>query len=269
MPSSSLSEGLVGMGTGAKVMNERLVGRKKEEPVSEFARDTRRVAFNRRRRREGQRGDSQGEALGEPMLTALDVAAQVDLAASISTALLVILETLSPPERVVFVLREAFALSHAEIARKLGRSEPRVRQLARTSRTHVSERRPQFEPDAEVRREVTDRFLAAVMDGDLAGLMAVLTPDVTLITDARGTTCARRRPVVGAEKVACLCLAMAERPSPDHLAVVGQLGGPLSLVANTADVSIAAATLTVEDGLVRYIYLAANAWKRRRLKGLD
>jgi hypothetical protein len=263
-----LSEGLVGKGTGAKVMNERLVGRKDEQSAREFTRETTRVAFNRPRGREAQRGDYQEVGLGEPVLTPFDVPAQVDLAESISTALFVILETLSPSERVVFVLSEAFAFSHAEIARNLGRSEPRVRQLARRARTHVSERRPQFEPDAQVRREVTDRFFAAVGDADLAGLMAVLTPNVALITDDRGNTRARR-PVEGAEKVARLFLAMAERPLRDHVAEVVELDGPLSLVANAVDVPLATATLTVEDGLVRYIYLAANRRKRRRLKGLN
>jgi len=240
-----------------------------KDPRAYLVRVTTRVALDRLRRRKARREDYYGEWLPEPMLTGLDVAAQVELAESISTALLVILETLSPLERAVFVLREAFSFSHAEIAEMLGRSEPTVRQLAHRARTHVAERRPRFEPDPQVREEVTDRFFAATMEGDLAGLMAVLAPDVTLITDSGGKTRAPLHPVVGAGNVARFFVAVAQRPLPDQHAMVVELNGSPGLVATAGGVPIAAATLVIEDGLVRYIYLVANPEKLQGLKGLN
>ena len=239
-----------------------------KDPRAYLVRVTTRVALDRLRRRKAQREEYYGEWLPEPMLTGLDVAEQVEMTESISTALLVILETLSPLERAVFVLRETFNFSYAEIAEMLDRSEPAVRQLARRARAHVSERRPRFEPNAQVKEEITDRFFAATMEGDLAGLMAVLAPDVTLISDGGGKARAPFRPVTGADKVARFFIATAPRLEPNqHIAVV-ELNGLPGLVATGGGVPIAAATLVIEDGLVRYIYLVANPDKLQGLRGL-
>jgi RNA polymerase sigma-70 factor, ECF subfamily len=239
------------------------------DPRAYLVRVTTRVALDRLRRRKAQREDYYGEWLPEPMLTGLDVAEQVELSESISTALLVILETLSPLERAVFVLRETFNFPYAEIAEMLDRSEPAVRQLARRARAHVSERRPRFEPDAQVREEITDRFFAATMEGDLAGLMAVLAPDVAVISDSGGKARAPLRPVIGADNVARLLVAIAQRLLPDQHAAVVELNGSPGLVATWGGVPIAAATLGIENGLVRYIYLVVNPEKLQGLRGLD
>jgi RNA polymerase sigma-70 factor (ECF subfamily) len=225
-----------------------------------------RVALDRLHRDRAQQENYHEEWLPEPMLTGLDVAAQVALTDSISTALLVILETLSPLERAVLVLREAFCFSHAEIAEILGRSEPSIRQLARRARTHISERRPRLEPDGQVRDEVKDRFFAAAMDGDFAGLMAVLAPDVTLISDGDSRARGPRRPVVGAGNVARFFLAVGQRPLPDqHASVVSRLRS----VRRRRSPPTPAIHLAIEDGLVRYIYLVANPEKPPYLKGLS
>jgi RNA polymerase sigma-70 factor (ECF subfamily) len=240
-----------------------------KDPRAYLVRVTTRVALDRLRRRKAQREEYYGEWLPEPVLTGLDVAEQVELTESISTALLVILETLSPLERAVFVLRETFSFSYAEIAEMLDRSEPAVRQLAKRARAHVSERRPRFEPDPQVKEEITNRFFAATMEGDLAGLMAVLAPDVTVISDSGGKARAPLRPVIGADNVARFFVAVAQRLLPDQHATVVELNGSPGLVATWGGVPIAAATLGIENGLVRYVYLVVNPEKLQGLRGLD
>lgn len=120
----------------------------------------------------------------------------------VSMALLVVLETLSPLERAVFVLKEVFAFSHAEIAEAVERTEPAVRQAAHRAREHVRARRPRFTADRAGRREVTERFFAAATGGDINTLMEVLSPDVTLWTDGGGKVRQALKPVVGLETVA-------------------------------------------------------------------
>src|SRR5581483_10827064 len=119
---------------------------------------------------------------------------------AVSMALLVVLETLTPLERAVFVLHEVFGYAHAEIAAVLDRSTPAVRQIAHRAREHVQARRPRFQADPRVRRAVTERFLAAALGGDLEALLEILAPEVTLWTDGGGKgrgqalRRARRRP---------------------------------------------------------------------------
>src|SRR5918997_3558814 len=164
---------------------------------------TPRLAIDRLRRAKARRESYVGPWLPEPILTRHDdVAEDAAMAESVSMAMLVVLETLSPLERAVFVLREAFGMPHAEIADVLGRREDAVRQLARRARDHVRERRTRFDADGEEQRRVTERFLEATAGGDLEGLMAVLSPGVTLVADGGGRALSPRRPVVGAEKVA-------------------------------------------------------------------
>ena len=253
-------------------MNEDLLSGKKKQPASEFA-QRRGLLTGVACRVLASVVDAKdvvpGALLPEAGLTGLDFAAQVELTGSLSTALRVILETLSPLERAVFVLGDAFGFSHAEIAKMLDLNEPLVRQVARRARTHVFEHRPRFETDPQVREEVKVRFFAATMEGDLAGLMAVLAPDVTLISDRSGMTRASRRLVVGADNVARFFLAISKRPWRDQRALVVEPNGSPGLAARGGGVAIAAATLAIEDGLVRYIYLVAIPEKLRGLKGFN
>jgi RNA polymerase sigma-70 factor (ECF subfamily) len=117
-------------------------------------------------------------------------------------ALLVVLETLSPLERAVFVLKEVFAFNYAEIADAVERSEPAVRQAAHRAREHVQARRPRFTADRARQRDVTERFFAAATGGDINTLMELLSPDVTLWTDGGGKVRQALKPVVGLETVA-------------------------------------------------------------------
>src|SRR5262249_57927214 len=157
-----------------------------------------------------RREASAGRWLPEPLLTVPpDAADRAALAESVSVAMLVVVESLTPEERAVFVLHEVFGFPHAEIAAAIGRTDTSVRQLMHRAREHVQARRPRFDVDAGQQREVTERFLAAAAGGDIDQLMTVLAPDVTLIADGGGKAKAPLRPVTGAAKVARFLTAAA------------------------------------------------------------
>jgi RNA polymerase sigma-70 factor (TIGR02957 family) len=145
-----------------------------------------------------------GEWLPEPLLTSGedDPARQAEMADSLSLAFLVLLESLSPEQRAVFLLREVFDYPYDEIARVVGKSEANTRQLAARARRHVEERRPRFEASREQRDRLADRFFAAVQDGDVKGLEAMLAEDVVLTGDGGGKAPALARPLHGARRVA-------------------------------------------------------------------
>ncbi|MFC7590701.1 sigma-70 family RNA polymerase sigma factor [Nonomuraea antimicrobica] len=154
-----------------------------------------------------------GQWLPEPVVTPLadtggagDAAEAAVRADSASMALLVVLETLTPAERAVFVLHEVFGYAHTEIADLLGRSPAAVRQLAHRAREHVHARRPRHHADPRLRREVTERFLSAALGGDLKALLQVLAPEVTLWTDGGGKGPATSlHPIHGRDAVAGPC----------------------------------------------------------------
>jgi RNA polymerase sigma-70 factor (ECF subfamily) len=171
------------------------------EPRAYLVRIVTRQALNRLRTLARRREDYVGEWLPEPLLTAPDVVEDVELAESVSLAMLTVLETLTPTERAVFVLREVFDLPYEEIAAATGRTSAAVRQIAHRARSHVGARRPRMEVDRAEQQRVIDRFLAAVTTGDLQGLMDVLAPDAVLIADSGGFVQAVRQPVVGAQRI--------------------------------------------------------------------
>lgn len=165
---------------------------------SYLARIVTRQALNALRSSARRREEYVGPWLPEPVLVdGADV--DVVLAESVSMAMLVVLETLSPDERAVFVLREVFGFDHDEIAETVGRPVATVRQIAHRARAHVHAHRKRFEPRESA--QVTERFRAAAATGELTELMALLAPDVVWTADGGGKLGAARRPVVGAEKV--------------------------------------------------------------------
>jgi hypothetical protein len=144
----------------------------------------------------------------------VDIAERVELDDSISIAMLVVLETLSPLERAVFVLREAFGFTYPRIGVIFTRSEAAVRQLSHRARNHVRARRPRFDTDPLTRAQLTERFLDACQRGDLTTLLAVLAPDVVFVGDSGGIGRAPRHPIHGADKVARFLLAIRAAPGP-------------------------------------------------------
>jgi RNA polymerase sigma-70 factor, ECF subfamily len=245
-----------------------------------LVRMTTRLAIDRLRRAKARRAYYIGPWLPEPVLTerdvAADVAEDVALAESVALALLVVLETLSPLERAVFVLREAFGHSYAEIGQIIGRHEATVRQLARRAREHVAEGRARFDADQATRQRVTEQFLAACNSGDLSALMAVLAPGVTLYADSGGRVRAPRRPIAGADEVARFFLSIWTIPYADWVGVAEGLdvevrlarvnGGP-GLVATANANPVGAIVLEIADGLIRSIDLMANPDKLAGLRG--
>ncbi|APY91272.1 RNA polymerase subunit sigma-24 [Streptomyces alfalfae] len=176
------------------------------EPRAYLVRVTTRLAIDRLRHVQSRREAYVGPWLPEPYVTDYgptvpDTAERAVLAESVSLAVLVVLESLSPLERAVFVLREAFGFPFAEIAATLDRSEAAVRQLAGRARKHVDAGRPRYEVDPAQRRDLTERFLAAATEGDLDGLMSLLAPDVRLVGDSGGKAKAPLRVLESADKV--------------------------------------------------------------------
>jgi hypothetical protein len=163
----------------------------------------------------------------------------------------------------VFVLREVFGFGYAEIGAALGRTDASARQLAHRAREHVQARRPRFEVDRGRQREVTQRFLDAAVGGDIAALITVLAPEVTLTSDGGGKARAALRPVTGAAKVARLLQGIAARPylGIDLTGVAPQLaeinGGP-GLLLCVDGRAVVAMTWAVSDGLVSAIQIITN-----------
>ncbi|GHB52279.1 RNA polymerase sigma24 factor [Streptomyces viridiviolaceus] len=205
-----------------------------------------------------------GPWLPEPILTSRDTADAVTDAESVSMAVLVVLETLSPLERAVFVLKEVFGFSHAEIAEAVDRSEAAVRQAAHRAREHVRARRPRFAADRSRQREVTERFFAAVTGGDINTLMELLSPDVTLWTDGGGKVRQALKPVVGAQTVASWFAAIGTvtyqgvRPADMRAELVDVNGSP-GMVFSAPDRVIATVTFDWDsDGRITAIHNVAN-----------
>lgn len=217
-----------------------------------------RQALNWLRTRARNREDYVGQWLPEPLLTSPDVAEDVELAESVSIALLTVLETLGPTERAVFVLREVFEMPYGEIAEALGKSAAAVRQVARRAREHVAARRPRVRVSRSEQQSVVERFLAALRTGEVQELMEVLAPDVVLIADGGGLAAAARTPLVGAELVASL-LARPDRV----VSAVWINGAPAGRIE--ADGQLAAVSLVVESGRVTRIHAVANPQKLTRL----
>jgi RNA polymerase sigma-70 factor (TIGR02957 family) len=241
-----------------------------------LVRMTTRLAIDRLRRLKARRESYIGPWLPEPVLTERDVAEDVELAESVSLALLIMLETLSPLERAVFVLREAFDHSYAEIADIIGRNEATVRQLARRARDHVAEGRARFDADQATRQRVTEQFLAACNNGNLNALMAVLAPGVTLYADSGGRVRAPRRPIVGADKVARFFLSIWTIPYSDWIGVaegpdlevrLARVNDGPGLVTTAGAKPVGALVLEIADGLVQSIDLMANPDKLGGLRG--
>ncbi|MEV8019793.1 RNA polymerase sigma factor SigJ [Streptomyces sp. NPDC086554] len=236
------------------------------EPRAYLVRITTRLAIDRLRHVQSRRESYVGPWLPEPLVTDFgptvpDTAEQAVLADSVSLAVLVVLESLSPLERAVFVLREAFGFPFSEIAATLDRGEPAVRQLAARARKHVDEKRPRYEVDPDERRDLTERFLAAAAEGDLDGLMSLLAPDVRLVGDSGGKAKAPLRVIETADKVGRFLIGAARKGIPADAEVefrfveLNGAGAVLGLVDGKPDVVF---QLDVTDGQIKDLYIIRN-----------
>ncbi|BAS18032.1 ECF RNA polymerase sigma factor SigJ [Arthrobacter sp. Hiyo8] len=245
------------LGAGARV--------EVRDPRAYFVRIVTRQALNRLRTLSRRREDYVGEWLPEPLLTVPDVAEDVELAESVSIAMLTVLESLTPVERAVFVLREVFDVPYEEIAEAVGKSAAAVRQIVSRARSHVAARRPRMRVDRSEQQEVVERFLAAVTTGDVQGLMDVLAPDVVLIADGGGLAQAVRVPVYGAKKVTNLLRSFPEAALNPKIALLW-LNGGLGIRIDDEAGGPSLISLVVEDGRIARIFAMRNPDKLGHLE---
>ncbi|MFI9245297.1 RNA polymerase sigma-70 factor [Streptomyces sp. NPDC053086] len=229
-----------------------------------LVRVTTRQALTRLRTLARRRESYVGPWLPEPLLTAPDVAEDIELADSVSMAMLLVLETLTPTERAVFVLREVFGLEYAEIAEAVGKSRAAVRQITHRARAHVAARRPRGAVSAAETRAVLGAFHEAVETGDLRGLLDILAPDVVFLGDGGGVAQAAPEPITGAGRVAPLAAglsrfgAAALRPAQvnGYPALVLRLDGKVDTVL----------AVHIADGRISGLYAVRNPEKLSRME---
>jgi RNA polymerase sigma-70 factor (TIGR02957 family) len=235
------------------------------DPRAYLVRIVSRQALNRLRTLSRRREEYVGEWLPEPLLTSPDVAEDVELAEGVSIAMLIVLETLGPAERAVFVLREVFDVPYDEISEAVGKSSAAVRQIAYRARGHVAARRPRIEVSRTEQQQVVERFLAALTTGDVQGLMDVLAPDVVAVADGGGLVPALRRPVEGVERVAALLSRFAQVAPGAEVSTL-LLNGAVAARIDPGGEFETAVTFAVEDGRIARIYAIRNPHKLRRLE---
>ena len=234
------------------------------DPRAYLVRIVIRLSLNRFRTLSRQRETYVGPWLPEPLVTVADVADDVELADSVSTAMLLVLQTLTPVERAVFVLREVFDVPYDEIAEGVDRTPAAVRQIAHRAREHVAARRPRQRVDRVEHAAVLERFRVAADTGDLQALVDVLAPDVLLVTDGGGVRKAALRPILGRDKV----LRFLEAVTPQDVDVelrVEWVGGQSGLVAIIDGVVDSVITIEAVDGVVGSLYFVRNPDKLTRL----
>jgi RNA polymerase sigma-70 factor (TIGR02957 family) len=238
------------------------------DPRAYLVRIVTRQALNRLRTLSRRREDYVGEWLPEPVVTGPGVAADVELAESVSIAMLTVLETLGPAERAVFVLREVFDVPYDEIGEAVGKTPAAVRQIAHRARQHVAARRPRMPVSTTEQQEVVDRFLAAIRGGDLQGLLDVLAPDVVIVADGGGLVTAIRRPIAGAEKVATMLVRGLQSLDVEIEARSVWLNGSPAVRIDIGGALDTAVSLAVEDGRITRIYAVRNPHKLAGLHGI-
>jgi RNA polymerase sigma-70 factor (ECF subfamily) len=235
------------------------------DPRAFLVRMVTRKALDRLRSNARRREDYVGEWLPEPLLTAPDVADDVELAESVSIAMLTVLETLTPTERAVFVLREVFDTPYGEIAEAVGKSASAVRQIGHRARDHVAARRPRMDVSRSEQQEVVERFLTAVTQGDLQGLLDVLAPDVVLVADGGGVVQAVVNPVMGAKKVANLLRPFNQLAPEARILPMLLNGAPGARIVGTDDGFDTAISFVIEEGRISRIYAVRNPAKLGRI----
>lgn len=231
-----------------------------------LVRITTRQALTRLRTLSRRKESYFGPWLPEPLLTTPDVAEDVELADSVSMAMLLVLETLTPTERAVFVLREVFDLAYEEIAEAVDKSPAAVRQIAHRAREHVAARRPREIVSQAESQAAIDAFRRAVETGDLQGLVDILAPDVVALGDGGGIKRALPRPIVGADKVARLFAAGLDMVGAEmSVESVHINGSPALLVRLNGEIDGVLA-VRVEDGLITGSYYMRNPEKLARVE---
>lgn len=234
------------------------------DPRAFLVRVVSRTALDRLRTVSRRREDYVGPWLPEPLITSPDVAEDVALADSVSMGMMLVLETLSPTERAVFVLREVFGLDYDELAEAVDKSPASVRQIAHRARSHVAARRARGDVTPGQARGVFEAFQRAVTTGDLQGLVDVLAPDVMLLGDGGGIKQALPRPIIGIDKVSRLLVGGFGGFGAIALEPVDINGRPELIVSLDGELD-SILTVEVQDGLITGVYAVRNPEKLSHL----
>ncbi len=230
-----------------------------------LVRITTRLSLNRLRTMKRRKEAYVGPWLPEPLLTTPDVAEDVELAESVSMALMLVLETLAPTERAVFVLREVFDVGYDEIAAAVGKTPAAVRQIAHRARRHVDARRPREVVSARETRAVLESFQRALEGRDLNGLLAVLAPDVVLMSDGGGLKQAALRPVTGAAKVGRFIFGGVGRTEEELTSAPAVVNGNPALILHLDGTLDGIMAVRVEGGRITGLYYVRNPEKLTRV----
>ncbi|MFG2074794.1 RNA polymerase sigma-70 factor, ECF subfamily [Nonomuraea maritima] len=230
-----------------------------------LVRITTRQALNRLRTLNRRKESYVGPWLPEPLLTTPDVAEDVELAENLSLALMLILETLSPTERAVFVLREVFDIGYDDIAAAIGKSAAAARQIAHRARRHVDARRPRTPASPEEARAVLRSFQSALLTGDLRALLDVLAPDVVFVSDGGGVKLAALRPIDGADKVLRYMAGIVVKAGGVVTGEPTTLNGNPGLILRLDDEIDGVLAFRVEDARVTGLYYVRNPDKLTRI----
>ena len=219
-----------------------------------------RQSLNFLRAQSRRREDYIGPWLPEPLLLEQkDASADVVLAESVSMAMLVVLETLSPEERAVFVLHEVFGFNHEEISSTISKSVSATRQLAHRARRHVQARRKRFEPvDQDRSLEITAKFFTAASTGDVDGLLEMLAPNVVWTADSDGKATAARKPVMGPDKIAKLLVGMARITAETGRVEPAMYNNAPALKLYLGERFEGLITVEITDGLISHFYVMRN-----------
>nr|WSX74865.1 RNA polymerase sigma-70 factor [Streptomyces sp. NBC_00899] len=225
-----------------------------------------RQALSRLRALDRRKESYVGPWLPEPLLTAPDVAEDVEFAESVSMAMMVVLETLAPTERAVFVLREVFDLEYGEIAEAVDKTPAAVRQIAHRARAHVAARRPRGTVSPAEGSAALEAFLRAIRTGDMQRLLDILAPDVVALSDGGGVKQAMLRPVVGADKVARLLAGLWGKRGVEVTIETMQVNaGPGLLVRVDGELDSVLA-VRFDNGCVTGLYNVRNPEKLSRVQ---
>jgi RNA polymerase sigma-70 factor (ECF subfamily) len=236
------------------------------DPRAYLVRITTRQALSRLRTLRRRKESYVGPWLPEPLLTAPDVAQDVELAESVSMAMLLVMETLTPTERAVFVLREVFDLEYDEIAEAVGKNPAAVRQIAHRARAHVAARRPRGAVSPAQTRGALEAFRRAIETGDLQSLLDMLAPDVVLLGDGGGVVQTVVRPIVGAGKVARLLAIGLPRIKGEVSVEPAQINGCPALIIRLNGEIDDVVAMRIDDGLITGLYVVRNPEKLSRVE---
>ncbi len=247
------------------------VGTEVRSPKAYLSAVVTRLSIDHLRREKARRERYVGPWLPEPLVgeTASDAAERAVLDESLSMAFLVLLESLTPVERAVFLLREVFDYEYAEISRLVGKSEANCRQISRRARQSVAARRPRFDLSPEAEERLLQRFLEACTSDDMDALLSLLSDDVSLWSDGGGRVVAARNPIHGSDRVARFLLGIMREAPPGLVLRRLPVNGRPGLVGYFADGRPqGVVTLGVADGSIRAVRIVVNPEKLENVPAL-